>query len=131
MWDVVIRGGFVVVRGWGMVVCRGSLSSVCEMWPSVGVFVVVRAWAWSYIDEGSLSVGAGLSSLAVDVACPACHVSGGGVWLAPPPWPLFVSVVAVFVVVVVVVIVVVFVVVVVVVVVVGVVVVVVRVVTDL
>ena len=76
------------------------------------------------------------SSLAVDVACPACHVSGGAVWLAPPPLPFFVAVVAVavFVVVVVVfvvVVAVVVVVVVVVIVVVGVVVVVVRVVTDL
>ena len=80
------------------------------------------------------------SSLAIDVACPACHVSGGAVWLAPLPLPFFIAVVAVTVVIVVVVIfvvvifvvVVVVIVVVVVVVVVGVVVVVVvRVVTDL
>ena len=72
------------------------------------------------------------SSLAVDVARPACHVSGGAVWLAPPPLPFFVAIVTVAVVVVVVVVfVVVVAIVVVVVVVVGVVVVVVRVVTDL
>ena len=77
---VVVRGGgslFVVVwvcgvvvhvgslSMWGVVVCKGPLSSVsgmwssvggslssvggawssvCEMWPSVGGFVVVRAW---------------------------------------------------------------------------------------
>ena len=43
------------------------------------------------------------SSWAVDVAHPACHVSGGAVWLAPPPSPFFVAVVAVAVVVVIVV----------------------------
>ena len=42
------------------------------------------------------------SSLAIDVACPACHVSSGAVWLAPPPLPFSVAVVAVVVVVVVV-----------------------------
>ena len=36
VWDVVIRGGFVGVHGWGMVVRKGSLLSVCEMWLSMG-----------------------------------------------------------------------------------------------
>ena len=55
---VVVRGGgssFVVVRVcgvvvrvgsssvWGVVVCKGPLSSVCGMWSSWG-FVVVRGW---------------------------------------------------------------------------------------
>ena len=41
------------------------------------------------------------SSLAVDMARPACHVSSGANWLAPPPLPFFVAAVTVVVVVVV------------------------------
>ena len=70
---------------------------------------------WLSVDEELSSVGAGSSS-AINVACPPCHISGGAVWLVPPPLPSFVAVVVVVVVVVVIV---------------GVVVVVVRVVTDL
>ena len=39
--------------------------------------------------------------MAVDVARPACHVSSGAIWLAPPPLPFFIAIVTVVVVVVV------------------------------
>ena len=45
---------------WGVIVHRGSLSSMCGMWSSVGLLLSMGG-VWLSIDGESLSVGTGLS----------------------------------------------------------------------
>ena len=115
---------------WGMVVRNRPLSSVCGMWLSVGGSLLSMRGAWSSVGGrcrvcvrcGRLRgvrccpwVGHGRPLMRIrcpwvqvrrcwpstwHAGCPACHVSGGAVWLAPLPLLFFISVVAVVVVVV-------------------------------
>ena len=110
--------------------CGHPCGVCCCLWVGRGRPLMESCCLWVWVRCHPWIVECYGSSLAVNVARPACHISGGAVWLVPPPLPFFVAIVTVVVVVIFIIIIAVVAIVVVVIVVVGVVVV-VRVVTDL
>ena len=103
MGVIVCGWSFMVICVWGVIICRGWLSSVCGMLSFVGGccclwvghgcllmgvivcgcrFIVIHECRFVIICGSLLLMGAGRGVvmchgwlLAVDMACPACHVS--------------------------------------------------------